>query len=362
MQHGVVYYDEARWISTPANNGCNGPLWQWGDELLVGFTVGEYGTDGGFHQCRVDLPYESWLARSGDGGESWSAWRPDGYAGETNPAVSAGSDVGVDFTAPGFVMRVEGAAYHGNRTARWFHSDNRGADWCGPRHFAGLLDDPNLTGLEFTSRTAYLVDGPGCLLLFGTARDTSQAQTLAVMITEKTFLARSDDGGLTFSFVSWIVLWDDNYRAAMPSPVRAADNKLVVGIRRKSSDCNWIDCFRSTDNGGTWAFLSRITETEVGSQFNGNPPALIRLGDGRLCCAYGNRTDRVIAVRYSQDDGGTWSAPVVVRDGFQSAAVAPDLGYPRIWQRTDGKLVSAYFWCTAERPQTHIEYTIFEAP
>ena len=254
------------------------------------------------------------------------------------------------------------AAYHGNRTARWFHSDNRGADWHGPRHFGGLLDDPNLTGLEFTSRTAYLVDGPGGLLLFGTARDTSQAQTLAVMITEKTFLARSDDGGLTFSFVSWIVSWDDNYRAAMPSPVRAADNKLVVGIRRKSSDCNWIDCFRSTDNGGTWAFLSRITETEVGSQFNGNPPALIRLGDGRLCCGYGNRTDRVIAVRYSQDDGGTWSAPVVVRDGFQSAAGAPDLGYPRIWQRTDGKLVAAYFWCTAERPQTHIEYTIFEAP
>ena len=100
----------------------------------------------------------------------------------------------------------------------------------------------------------------------------------------------------------------------------------------------------------------------MGNEWNGNPPALIRMGDGPLCAVYGNRTARQMQARYSGDDGATWSAPQVLRDDFQSANGFPDLGYPRLFQRPDGRLVTAYFWCTAERPQTHIAATIFRAP
>lgn len=83
--------------------------------------------------------------------------------------------------------------------------------------------------------------------------------------------------------------------------------------------------------------------------------------DGRLCAVYGNRTDRQMQARYSADGGATWSAPQVLRDDFRSANGFPDLGYPRLFQRADGRLVTTYFWCTAERPQTHIAATIFRA-
>lgn len=41
-RHVVLFHDPTRWAAVPANNGANGPLWQWGDELLVGFTVGAF--------------------------------------------------------------------------------------------------------------------------------------------------------------------------------------------------------------------------------------------------------------------------------------------------------------------------------
>ena len=156
--------------------------------------------------------------------------------------------------------------------------------------------------------------------------------------------------------------WEDPYRAAMPAAVRLSATRLLVAVRRKSEKHNWIDCFASEDDGATWSFLSEITRTEVANEWNGNPPALVRMSDGRLCAVYGNRTDRQMQARYSPDGGARWSAPQVLRDDFRSANGFPDLGYPRLFQRSDGRLVTTYFWCTAERPQTHIAATIFNPP
>ena len=51
LGHRVVYHDAAKWAAVLANNGGCGPSWQWGDELLVGFTVGEHSGAPGGHQC-----------------------------------------------------------------------------------------------------------------------------------------------------------------------------------------------------------------------------------------------------------------------------------------------------------------------
>jgi hypothetical protein len=81
-QHTVVYHDPAQWAAVPANNGGNGPIWQWGNELLVGFTVGTFARTDNGHQCTNDKPFDSWLARSRDGGETWQAYTPVGYQGQ----------------------------------------------------------------------------------------------------------------------------------------------------------------------------------------------------------------------------------------------------------------------------------------
>ncbi len=362
MQNAIVYHDAEAWAAVPANNGGNGPSWQWGDELLVGFTRGTFFRSETGHQCTQDRPFESWLARSVDGGQSWMTWTPDGYAGNLNPADRRRAPPGLDFTGDGFAMRVEGAGYHGNDVARWFASEDRGASWDGPFEFTGLLEHRELVGRQFTARTAYVVDGPAELLLFMTVREPTAQPDLRVTLTDKTFLARTRDGGISFEFVSWVVPWDDPHRAAMPAPARLSKSRLIAAVRRKSPEHNWIDCYQSDDNGASWSFLSKLGNTEAGNDFNGNPPSLLRMADRRLCAVYGNRTDRQIIASFSADEGASWGEPLVLRDNFESVNGWPDLGYARLFQRTDGRLVAVYFWCTAERPQTHLEATIFEAP
>lgn len=362
LRHSIVYYEQNSWAAVPANNGANGPLWQWDDELLIGFTKGVFFPAEKGHQCRYDRPFESWLARSRDGGDTWETWQPHEYAGKQNIKKAAPVDNAVDFAHPDFLMRVEGAGYHGNEEARWFASHDRGESWSGPFDFGSLLSHPELTGKEFTSRTAYLSGQGAEILMFLTVRDNEVPNNLNVIFAEKTFVARATAGGKEFTFVSWALPWSDPYRAAMPAPARISETTLLVAVRRKSREHNWIDCYISEDDGASWRFRSKLGDTEDGNNHNGNPPALIRMEDGRLCGVYGNRSREHMLARFSDDGGLNWSAPYILRDGFRSVNGYPDLGYPRLFQRTDGRLVATYFWCSPERPQTHVASTIFDAP
>ena len=363
MQNSVVYYDATKWAAVPANNGGNGPSWQWGNELLIGFTVGKFKKAKSGHQCDNAVPFDSWLARSTDGGETWTAWKPDRYAGQDRTVQDPPGNL--DFTQDGFLMRIEGFGYHGNRGCQWFYSENKGMTWHGPFGFGDLMLHPELKGKEFTGRTAYIIDGPHELYLFLSVRERSETGETGgtgrdrIKLVEKVFLARTTDGGKTFTFVSGVVPWSDPYRAVMPAPVRISQTKIVVAVRRKSESNNWIDCYESTNNGKSWSFLSKVAYTEDANKYNGNPPALIQLQDYRLCCVFGNRSTRQLRVKYSEDEGKSWSTEQILRSDFHSANGYPDLGYPRLFQRLDGKLVTAYFWCTENKPQTHIEATIF---
>ena len=365
-RHVIVYYDPDAWAAVPANNGANGPWWQWGEEFLVGFTLGTFMKRKTSHQVDYDRPLRSWLARSTDGGANWRCWQPERYVGRSATPTTA--PPGLDFTSDGFLLRVVGNGYHAAEGCHWFCSFDRGAIWFGPFDFGDLLGHPDIAHLEPTPRTSYLVDGPGSLAIFFSARQTEAADKDDVnwkKIKEKTFLVRTDDGGRSFRLASWVVPWDDPYRAVMAAPVRLSPSEIVAALRRRAhvdgAITNWIDCFASEDDGATWALRSPVGETETGPvQRGGNPPALIRLADGRLCCVYGNRTDRLMIARYSRDHGRTWGAEHVLREGFQSLNGFADLGYPRLFQLPGGLLVVAYFWCSPERPQTHIEATTFE--
>ncbi len=87
---------------------------------------------------------------------------------------------------------------------------------------------------------------------------------------------------------------------------------------------------------------------------------MVGVADGRLCCVYGCRTRRAMLARFSADGGKTWGEEFLLRDDQKSVNGMVDIGYPRLFQRPDGKLVAVYFWCSLERPETHIAATIFQ--
>ncbi len=357
MEHKIVYEEYGRFAGWPANNG----VWIWRgtgaighNEILVGFTAGSYVVNTGHN---LGKPYENRLARSLDGGLSWQVEEPRGFTG--NGGQLHALPVPVDFGYPGFAMRVIGDGYHGSEEKRggFFFSYDRGKIWQGPYWFEGLLGLTELEDAELTPRTDYLVNGSDECLVFLSARSRERWGS------DRTFCVRTTDGGLTFVFVAWIVPPSDPYRAVMPSTVVCGSHELVSALRRRdmadgNGDC-WIDAYVSHDAGGSWSFLSRVGATGA---HNGNPPALLRLADGRLCCVYGQRNRRQLIARYSRDDGRSWGQPYVLRDDYSSVEADQDFGYPRLVQRSDGHLVAMYYWATEENPHQHIAATIWDPP
>jgi hypothetical protein len=282
---------------------------------------------------------------------------PGDFAGDGQ--VAAQPPGRINFAHPDFAMSVKCNILRGTsgEGESFWYSYDRGRNWHGAYHFGALMSSPELAGMEFTSRTDYIVNGPADCLVFMSARPV---KTEGSIRKDKVFAARTTDGGKILDFVSWVVDLNDPYRAVMPSTVRCSPSKLVTTVRRRAvpENTNWVDAYVSNDNGRTWAFASRVGGT---GGWNGNPPALVRLRDGRLCCVYGNRSTRKMLARLSKDEGTTWGREIGLRDDYQTDSFGdPDLGYPRLVQRLDGKLVAIYYWATKKHPQLHIAATIWD--
>jgi hypothetical protein len=290
IHHGIAYAERDRFAGWPANNG----LWAWDDgEILVGCSVGAFQAQAGHS---VTGTIRSVLLRSLDAGDSWVAYEPEGYLNAPRPPADLAEEV--DFSSAGFAMRVVGIGYHGTGEPEggFYLTSDRGHTWRGPYRFGMLAAHEALRGLEMTPRTDYLVNGPAECIVFLSARKPGSWGG------DRVFCARTTDGGRTFQFVSWMVPPTDPYRAVMPSTVRCVPGgsdpgKLVSAVRRRDmrGDRGWIDAYGSTDGSARWSFLSRVGKA---GGWNGNPPALARLHDGRLCCAYGNRSRRQMLAGY----------------------------------------------------------------
>jgi hypothetical protein len=145
----------------------------------------------------------------------------------------------------------------------------------------------------------------------------------------------------------------------MPAHALLSDGRLLVAVRCQAKGAggesrNWIDLYRSSDEGQSWAYLTRpVPDTGRG----GNPPTLTRLQDGRLCLTSGYRDPPYrMEARFSSDDGQTWSAPRTLNRG----AGNHDIGYPRTVQRPDGQMVTAYYWNDAPEGERYIVATIWD--
>jgi len=347
IKHVIVCKEPGRFCGWPANNG----IWQWGDEILVGFHQGDYVQKDCSHSIGGNV--KNLLARSLDGGETWSVEDPENFVGDGSKPVPCPGNI--NFSHPDFAMRVNGNQF--------FISYDRGRSWQGPYTLPQFRMAQTLT-----SRTDYIVNGPNDCLLFLSSREP----TVEAALQDRAFCARTTDGGKTFEFLSWMTGEPLSIRSVMPSTVRCSRNQLVSALRRrldvkisgshKMRKC-WIDVYESKDSGRTWRFLSQVADT--GSS-NGNPPSLVRLRDGRLCVTYGVRgvcsayryrwQRQGIRARISEDNGKSWGFEIVLRDDARTW----DFGYTRTVQRLDGKLVTVYYYTTEQNPQQHIAATIWD--
>jgi hypothetical protein len=349
IAHVPVYSVDGRFGGWPANHGA----WAWGEEIVVGFSAG-YTKDLGpeRHAIDRDRPEEHLLARSQDGGRSWKIENP-GQRGtlvgtremrhgtlppgvvEPEPTDCPG---GIDFTHPDFAFT---ARMTGNQTgaSRFYCSYDRARTWKGPFRL------PLLGQKGIAARTDYLVNGPADCFLFLTASKSNNKEGRVVC-------ARTQDGGRTWSLVGLIGDEPDGY-AIMPSTVRLGPDDLVTTVRCRLGDASWIDAYASSDAGRTWRLLGRPAP-DTGE---GNPPALLRLRDGRLCLTYGRRAAPFsIRARFSRDAGRTWGEPFALRDD----GAGRDIGYPRSLERPDGKVVTIYYFTPTDDIDRTIEATIWD--
>jgi len=333
-KHVVVYHEPGRFAGWPANNG----VWSWGNEILVGFSRGYFkANEGDGHSIDRDKESHTALARSRDGGETWKLEEPESLdQREARPKPLPG---GIRFTDPNFAMRVNAGLLR--------ISYDRGHTWEGPYDLAASFP------FKLTSRTDYLVNGESDCFLFLSGE---QPGIKAASYRDRAFCARTTDGGQTFKFVSWMTGEPLTVRSVMPTTVRTAPAQLLSVLRRREGDHCWIDAYGSDDNGASWKLRSKVADI-AGN--NGNPPSLARLPDGRLCAAYGVRAEPYgIRAKVSADNGGRWGEEIVLRRDGRNW----DLGYPRTVVRPDGKLVTIYYFTTAEKPEQHIVATIWQPP
>lgn len=349
LRHVDVYKEEGRFGGWPANHG----IWLWGDEILVGFSRGYY-KDLGEERHNIDRerPEEHLFARSRDGGMTWSIENPaeqgklipygQGIHGVTPPELKPEETIELtkplQFTHPDFTMTIRMRDVDVGPSDLYYSYD-RGHSWEGPVR----LKVGDLTAIA--ARTDYIVEGPQECTLFLTAPKTDGEEG-------RPFCARTNDGGMTWDFVSWIGPEPAGF-SIMPSSVRLSENDLVVAVRRREPDRRWIEVYRSEDNGETWSLHSQPME-HVG---HGNPPSLIRLQDGRLCLTYGLRAEPwEIRAQLSDDGGQTWGEPITLR----GEGGGRDMGYVRTVQRPDGNIVTVYYFQDKLIRERYIAATIWK--
>lgn len=214
-------------------------------------------------------------------------------------------------------------------------------DWALP----GPYRLPDFGASGTAARTDYIVDGKHEMMMFLTVAKANghEGRTIAI---------RTQDGGKNWNQVGFVGDEPTGF-SIMPATVRLGKNELFTIVRRREPDRRWNAAYRSLDNGITW----KPQVDPIDNLGEGNPPALLQLRDGRLCYAYGFRAEPFcIGVKLSVDGGHTWGDSLILR----SDGANRDIGYPRMVQRPDGKVVVIYYFNDLETgPERYIAASIF---
>ncbi len=341
IKHVVVYREAGRFAGWPANHGA----WAWGNEMLVGFEVGYFHFSKRDHAIDRRRPAEHVLVRSLDGGETWTLEKPEGLKPPAGAKIAgvpgeAGQPLrdcpgGIDFTDQNFALTARMESVDAGQSRFYFTLD-RGKSWAGPFRI------PNFGQPGTAARTDYLIDGAHDLTMFLTAAKRNKREGRIICV-------RTQDGAKSWNMRSFVCPEPPGGEyAIMPSSVRLPGGPILTSIRYR----DFIDLYRSDDDGLTWKYVSRPAD-----HIGGNPPSMLRLKDGRIAITYGYRRKPFgMSARLSADEGRTWSSEIVLRADGGSW----DLGYPRTLERPDGKLVTAYYFNTDEAAERFIGATVWD--
>ena len=358
MKHVIVYKEPDRYAGWPANYG----IWNWGDEIVTGFTLGFHSNNGGFHYRDRDRPFITMQSRTIDGGFTWENIEAP-LAAPGKVAISADEhmnlslgpvheranppkslDRNINFSNPDFAILMGRTGLRKGCQSYFYISENRCNSWGGPYSF------PMFGELGIAARTDIITDNsnPQSAKLFLSATKPDGGEG-------RVFCAATKDGGSSFGFVSWLREEPEGFDI-MPSSLQLSSGRIISAIRSRSSngDRDWIDLMSSDDGGLTWVLLSRpVNSTGIG----GNPPAMLQLNDGRICLIYGYR-DEGSGMRYviSKDEGISWSEEIIIRDD----AGNHDVGYPRAVERPDGNVVVVYYHNDTADSERYIAATIWK--
>ena len=311
IEHSIAAIENGRFHGWPANNG----VWQWGDEILVGFTQGDFVLRGGHNIAGRE---DSLLSRSRDGGQTWKMFDPEGFLDDSNQQFLGYGKTSlthpIDFQHPGFALRIFATGYHGNDDPRggFFYSLDRGQTWNGPHALTGLDEQPELADMLLSPRTDYLVQNKDRCLIFISAHDENPR-------LKRIGCIQTTDGGQSFDFVDWVTPESTEASAIMSQTIQLSEDEFLLAYRRIYVDdahADEIEVWRSGDGCRNWQVLSTVKVMKTHS----NPPALLLLRDGRICCIYGDRDVGEIRGRYSRDDGASWGPEFIIRDDFQALA------------------------------------------
>ncbi|MCA9054739.1 MAG: exo-alpha-sialidase [Planctomycetaceae bacterium] len=123
--------------------------------------------------------------------------------------------------------------------------------------------------------------------------------------------------------------------------IETASGRLVAQIRNHNSTSQHETLQTESEDGGrSWTAPHSIGVW-------GYPSHLLRLQDGRLLMTYGHRRAPIgNQARVSDDEGRTWSEPMLISDD----ATSTDLGYPSTAELADGSLLSIWYEKLADRP------------
>ncbi|UZD22838.1 sialidase family protein [Algoriphagus halophytocola] len=353
IEHQVVFQENGKYGGWPANHG----IWVWGDEILVGFVQASFNKDEkGLHTYDPKTA-ENYYARSRDGGETWSlqdayslgqtAWGHDNNISDSKAAKpEVLKEPMPDFTSADFLLTF---LRHNNDDgpSHFYYSNNKGATWDGPFVF------PNMGTAGIANRTDYHVESSTTLTAFVTTAKSNSKEGRVAFV-------RTTDGGLNWELVSWVTPEHGGFDI-MPSSIRLDENTYLTTIRtRLENGQNLISSYLSKNKGNSW---QRLVDPAPDTGQGGSPPALVQLDDGRLALGYIHRSvfGSRVHVRFSEDQGRTWGNEIILRSGDGANR---DVGYPRMVQRADGKLVMIYYWNHAnsaeEKPYRYIAATIFD--
>ena len=349
MEHAIVYHEKDRYAGWPANNG----VWSWcgavddkraTDEIVVGFTGAHIDHSAtGMHPYDRERPKYWMQARSLDGGVTWE----HGVASHSEPPTDEGEFCpgSIDFTHPDFAMKLlYDSTDTGSRS--WFVvSTDRCRSWRGPWRIPNM----GLDGLS--ARTDYqVIDSTSCMVFMTAAQADGPEGPV--------YTARITNGGSDWELLPVVGRDDPEFFTIMPASISLGDGRYLAALRCAHDENDvahhFIDLYASDDDCQTWRCVSRPA-VDVG---RGNPPAMIQLRDGRMAITYGDRRGPFrICGRVSDDTGATWGPEIVLRDD----GGCHDLGYPRMVERADGKLVTIYYFNTDLRGERTIDATIWDA-